>query len=159
MARAETLILKNGKRVEGKIIEETDKAVKVEMAGIGVTYFKDEIDSVEKVVPAIVVKDEQQKQEVIKKLVDEKAVDRIYDVTVEKKSKAQSQAQETIHHQQEEAETLNEEGRPLPNAVIQFKSPEEVAAEEQERLNRMTAEERKQYEAHKAAAEKFYDER
>jgi hypothetical protein len=46
-AFAETIVLKSGKAVEGKIIEKTDKYVKVDFLGVELTYFLDEIDKIE----------------------------------------------------------------------------------------------------------------
>lgn len=43
---AETVVLKSGKTVEGKLIEKTDKYVKIDFQGVPVTYFVDEIEKV-----------------------------------------------------------------------------------------------------------------
>jgi hypothetical protein len=43
---AETLVLKSGKTVEGKIIEKTNEYVKIEVQGVLLTYFFDEIGSI-----------------------------------------------------------------------------------------------------------------
>lgn len=43
---AETLLLKSGKTVEGKIIEKNDKCVKVDISGLPVTYYLDQIESI-----------------------------------------------------------------------------------------------------------------
>lgn len=43
---AETVVLKSGKTVEGKIIEKTDKYVKIDFQGVPITYFVDEIEKV-----------------------------------------------------------------------------------------------------------------
>ena len=40
---AETVYLKDGKTVEGKIIEKTDKYIKVEVSGVPVTFFNDQL--------------------------------------------------------------------------------------------------------------------
>lgn len=45
-AFAETILLKSGKTVEGKLIEKTDKYIKIDFAGVPLTYFFDEITSV-----------------------------------------------------------------------------------------------------------------
>ena len=46
---AEKISLKSGKVVEGKIVEQNEKSVKVEiMDGVVVTYFQDEIEKIEK---------------------------------------------------------------------------------------------------------------
>lgn len=42
---AETIILKSGKTVEGKIVEKTDKYIKIDFYGVPLTYFLDEIVS------------------------------------------------------------------------------------------------------------------
>ena len=44
---AETVILKSGKKIEGKIIERTDDYVKVDQYGVPITYFLDDIESIE----------------------------------------------------------------------------------------------------------------
>jgi len=44
---AETIYLKNGTKVEGKIVEKTEQQVKVDISGITLTYFTDEIDRIE----------------------------------------------------------------------------------------------------------------
>lgn len=43
---AETIILKSGKIIEGKIIERTDKYVKIDFYGVALTYFLDEIQNI-----------------------------------------------------------------------------------------------------------------
>jgi hypothetical protein len=44
---AETIVLKSGKTVEGKIIEKTDKYIKIDFQGVPLTYFIDEIESID----------------------------------------------------------------------------------------------------------------
>lgn len=44
---AETIVLKSGKTVEGKIIEKTDKYVKIDSEGVPLTYYYDEIEKIE----------------------------------------------------------------------------------------------------------------
>lgn len=44
---AETIVLKTGKTVEGKIVEKTNEYIKVDFQGVPVTYFIDEIESVD----------------------------------------------------------------------------------------------------------------
>jgi tetratricopeptide (TPR) repeat protein len=44
---AETLILKSGQKIEGKIIEKTDKSVKIDFFEVPITYFLDEIESID----------------------------------------------------------------------------------------------------------------
>jgi len=45
---AETIVLKSGQKVEGKIIEKTDKYIKIDFQGIPITYFIDEIERIDK---------------------------------------------------------------------------------------------------------------
>jgi hypothetical protein len=40
---AETLMLKSGQKIEGKIIEKTDKYVKIDFEGVSLTFYNDEI--------------------------------------------------------------------------------------------------------------------
>lgn len=47
LAIAETIYLKSGTTVEGKIIEKTDKYIKVNFEGIELTFFLDEIEKIE----------------------------------------------------------------------------------------------------------------
>ncbi|TRZ49445.1 hypothetical protein D4Q80_02050, partial [bacterium] len=44
-AIAEVIVLKSGKTVEGKIIEQTDKYVKIDFNGVPLTYFFEDIVS------------------------------------------------------------------------------------------------------------------
>ena len=44
---AETVILKSGKKIEGKIIERTDKYIKIDFNGVPLPYFFDEIEKIE----------------------------------------------------------------------------------------------------------------
>lgn len=44
---AETIVLKSGKTIEGKIVEKTDKYIKIDFYGVPLTYFLDEIVSEE----------------------------------------------------------------------------------------------------------------
>jgi len=44
---AETIYLRNGIKVEGKVVEKNDQQVKVDISGITLTYFADEIDRIE----------------------------------------------------------------------------------------------------------------
>jgi hypothetical protein len=46
-ASAEVIHLKNGKRVEAKVIERTDKFVKVDWLGVEVTYWMDEVERID----------------------------------------------------------------------------------------------------------------
>ncbi len=43
---ADTITLKSGKQIDAKILERTNERVKVEIAGVPITYFLDEIDSI-----------------------------------------------------------------------------------------------------------------
>lgn len=43
---AQTFLLKTGDKVEGNLVERTDKYIKVEFAGANITYYLDEIDSI-----------------------------------------------------------------------------------------------------------------
>jgi hypothetical protein len=50
---AETVVLKSGKTVEGKILEKTDKYIKLDLYGVNLIYFFDEIATIDgKIVPA-----------------------------------------------------------------------------------------------------------
>ncbi|MFC1709073.1 hypothetical protein ACFL2J_03315 [Candidatus Omnitrophota bacterium] len=44
---AETIIFKSGKRIKGKIIEETDEYVRIEYNGLPLTYYREEIKRIE----------------------------------------------------------------------------------------------------------------
>ncbi len=44
---AETIVLKSGKTVEGKILEKTAKYIKVDINGISITYYLDEVASID----------------------------------------------------------------------------------------------------------------
>lgn len=44
---AETVLLKSGKTIEGKITEKTDLYIKVDIAGVAVPYFLDDIESID----------------------------------------------------------------------------------------------------------------
>lgn len=44
---AETIYLKNGKRIEGQITERTDTEVKINTLGVTLTYYTDEIERIE----------------------------------------------------------------------------------------------------------------
>jgi len=44
---AETIVLKSGKTVEGKLIEKTDKYIKIDFMDVPLTYFFDEIESID----------------------------------------------------------------------------------------------------------------
>ncbi|MDD4955678.1 MAG: tetratricopeptide repeat protein [Candidatus Omnitrophica bacterium] len=46
-AFAETIVLKSGKTIEGKILEKTEKSVKVDISGIPITYYLDEIQTID----------------------------------------------------------------------------------------------------------------
>lgn len=44
---AETIMLKSGKSIEGKILERTDKSIKIDFYGVVLNYFLDEIDNID----------------------------------------------------------------------------------------------------------------
>lgn len=44
---AETIMLKSGKTVEGKILDKTDKYIKVDTEGIPITYYLEDIESID----------------------------------------------------------------------------------------------------------------
>jgi len=44
---AETIVFKTGESVEGKLIEKTDKYIKIDFHGVPLTYFYDEIENIE----------------------------------------------------------------------------------------------------------------
>ena len=44
---AETIVLKSGKTIEGKLIEKTDEYIKIDFQGVPLTYFFDEIESID----------------------------------------------------------------------------------------------------------------
>ena len=46
LAFSETILLKSGQKVEGKILEKTDKYVKLDYFGVGLVYYNDEVDSI-----------------------------------------------------------------------------------------------------------------
>ncbi len=50
---AETILLKSGKTVEGKLIEKTNNYIKIDFQGVSLTYYFDEIDSIDGVNPAL----------------------------------------------------------------------------------------------------------
>ena len=56
---AETVVLKSGKTVEGKLIEKTDEYIKIDFLGAPLTYFLDEIESIDgnKLIPPLVTED------------------------------------------------------------------------------------------------------
>ena len=43
----ETLYFKNGRKIEGQIIERTDAAVKIKKLGVTLTFYIDEIDRID----------------------------------------------------------------------------------------------------------------
>ncbi|MBM3243661.1 MAG: hypothetical protein FJZ12_02335 [Candidatus Omnitrophica bacterium] len=46
-AFADTVTLKSGQKVEGKIVEKTDKYLKIDFEGVLLTYFQDEVLSIQ----------------------------------------------------------------------------------------------------------------
>ena len=51
---SQTIILKSGQKVEGTIVEQTDKYVKLEFQGVQLVYYNDEITSIDQASPASV---------------------------------------------------------------------------------------------------------
>lgn len=47
LSLAETIVLKSGQKIEGKITERTDKYINVDIAGVAVPYFLDDIESID----------------------------------------------------------------------------------------------------------------
>jgi lipopolysaccharide biosynthesis regulator YciM len=47
IASAETIVLKSGQTIEGKLIEKTDKDIKIDFQGVPITYFLDEVESID----------------------------------------------------------------------------------------------------------------
>ncbi|MFA5272262.1 MAG: hypothetical protein WC412_08035 [Candidatus Omnitrophota bacterium] len=47
-AFSETIILKSGKSIKGKIVEETSRSIKIDYEGIVLTYWKDDIERIDK---------------------------------------------------------------------------------------------------------------
>ncbi|MFH1198809.1 MAG: DUF2059 domain-containing protein [Candidatus Omnitrophota bacterium] len=47
MAFAETVVLKSGQKIEGKITENTDKYIKINFSGVELTYYKDQIAQID----------------------------------------------------------------------------------------------------------------
>jgi len=47
LSSADTIVLKSGQKIEGKIIEKTDKHIKIDFQGVPVTYFIDEIERID----------------------------------------------------------------------------------------------------------------
>jgi hypothetical protein len=64
----EQVILKTGKIVEGKIIEDTDEYVKLDVEGIKLTYFKDEIERIDRQVTQAPSKKELRPNEILIKI-------------------------------------------------------------------------------------------
>jgi hypothetical protein len=46
ICNAETVYLKNGKSVSGRILEKTDKYIKIDFQGVPLTYWLDEVSSI-----------------------------------------------------------------------------------------------------------------
>ncbi|MCK9573368.1 MAG: tetratricopeptide repeat protein [Candidatus Omnitrophica bacterium] len=65
-AYAEIVVLKSGKIIEGDIVEKTEKYIKVDMFGVPVTYYLDDIESIngKKITAAIVKKEPEVKAEI-----------------------------------------------------------------------------------------------
>ena len=65
---AETIVLKSGKTVEGKIIEKTNKYIKIESEGMALTYYADEIKSVDGVMHHVFLLDKMPADDVVEKV-------------------------------------------------------------------------------------------
>jgi len=50
---AETIILKSGKTIEAKIIERTEEYIKVDVVGVPIIYYSDEIDDPLRLTPCV----------------------------------------------------------------------------------------------------------
>ena len=48
---AETIVLKSGKQIEGKILEKTDEYVRIDFMGVALSYFYDQIETIDGVKP------------------------------------------------------------------------------------------------------------
>ena len=46
---AETIVFKSGAAIEGKLLEKTDKYIKIDFQGVPLTYFFDEIESIDEI--------------------------------------------------------------------------------------------------------------
>lgn len=126
---ADKLILKNGKTAEGKIVEQAEDAIKIDIEGVEVTFFMEDIESIEKEVPVVIVEDEEEKQELIEKLKEEGGGYNIYTLaTEEEKKKARKKKGHYNPFSSPYAE-IDPTGKPLPNVGIQFQSIEEWAQE------------------------------
>jgi len=64
---AETVLLKNGKTVEGNIVEKTDKYIKIDVVGIAVTYYLNDVESIDgkNITPAVAAKELEVKKETV----------------------------------------------------------------------------------------------
>jgi len=66
---AETIVLKSGETVEGKLIEKTDKYIKIDFQGVPLTYFFDEVKSIDGaklIPPSLVPQSEKQASWILK---------------------------------------------------------------------------------------------
>ena len=73
---AETIVLKSGYTVEGKLLEKTDKYIKIDFQGVPITYFLDEVESIDGVKQA-------SSQAEVKKLSQENNLPTVHAETVE----------------------------------------------------------------------------
>jgi len=71
LSTAETITLKSGQEIEGKIIEKTDKYLKVDFQGVTITYFNDEIERVDSNTTVMPLLNRQVYKQPIVKLVSE----------------------------------------------------------------------------------------
>lgn len=47
LCHGETIYLKNGNKIEGKIVEQTDRFIRVDISGVTLTYYLDDIKGIE----------------------------------------------------------------------------------------------------------------
>ena len=89
MVFAETIILKSGKTVEGKIIERTDKYIKIDFYGVPLTYWLDDIDHIEgeeklispNIEPLSASEEKRQESEIAKEKIRDNYVNEKYGIT------------------------------------------------------------------------------
>jgi len=73
---AETIVLKSGKTIEGEIAERTDKYIKVDLYGVPITYFNDDIESIDGELVALpVAKKELLKEQPVLQGIDDDKLD------------------------------------------------------------------------------------
>ena len=47
VSRADTVYLKNGKKLQGRIVEKTDKQIKISIKGVALTYYAEDIERID----------------------------------------------------------------------------------------------------------------